>query len=458
MAKSKKSGSSLYRFVCILFTMWSFIPSTAQTWVPVGAEGFSQGETFSQSIAFDGETPYVAYMDRAHDDKATVMKFNGEEWEMVGSAGFSPGKAQSICFAMSESTPYVAFCDVANERKASVMKFDGTDWVFVGGPGITENIADEVSLAIDDGVLWLAFADAVHNSKITVIKNGGEGWTTVGAPGFSTGFMTNVIDIAVEDGTPYVSYRDYGASYKASVMKYNSASSSWQVLGEQGFSASMHDAYQCLAVFNGTPYLAARGTNAKTTLYKFDGSNWAPLGTDGLSTGTAFYPTVKFDPNGVPHIAFSDDGEGGKAILMKYTETGWEQVGEFASKSGADYTSLAFSPSGVPHIAFRDHWRLRRTTVMKFANTTAIDETNANRMTFRVYPNPNSGTLTIELPKNATHNSLVEIADLAGRTVFSKKINAGIKHTIELPPNVKGFYLVKLNVNGAVSNQPIIIN
>ncbi|SHJ35823.1 Por secretion system C-terminal sorting domain-containing protein [Tangfeifania diversioriginum] len=458
MAKTKKSGRRQTLLTCLLLTFWGFIPSSAQNWVPVGAEGFSEGETFSQSIAFIGETPYVAYMDRTHDDKATVMKFNEEEWEVVGSAGFTPGKANSLCFAISGNTPYVAFCDVANGRKASVMKFDGTDWVFVGGPGITENIADEVSLAIENGTLWLAFQDAVQNSKITVIKNGGEGWATVGTPGFSTGFMTNVIDIAVENGTPYVSYRDYGANYRASVMKYNSASSAWEVLGQQGFSASTHDAYQCLAVYNNTPYLATRGTDAKATLYKFDGSGWVPLGTDGLSKGTAFYPTVKFAPNGVPHIAFSDDGEGEKATLMKYTETGWEQVGEVASKSGADYTSLAFSASGVPHLAFRDHWKLRRTTVVKYANTTSVKAANTNEMTFRVYPNPNTGTFTIELPQKAIHGSRVEITDLNGKTIFSKKMNTSTIQTIDLPPNVKGFYLVKLSGNGTVSNQSIIIN
>lgn len=287
--------------VFLLFVLLNIIPgiSFAQTWTPVGAEGFSASEAFSQSIAFSGETPYVAYMDRANGDKATVMKFNGENWVVVGTAGFTPGKARSLCFAVSGDTPYVAFSDEANGNKASVMKFDGTSWVFVGGAGITENIADEVSLAIDNGVLWLAFQDAANSNKITVMKYGGEGWEVVGTPGFSTGFMTNVIDIAVENGTPYVSYRDYSANYRASVMKYNSTSSAWEVLGQQGFSASTHDAYQCLAVYNNTPYLATRGTDAKATLYKFDGSDWAPLGTDGLSTGTAFYPTVKFDKNGI---------------------------------------------------------------------------------------------------------------------------------------------------------------
>src|SRR6056297_266081 len=104
--------------------------SNAQSWIPAGAEGFSDGESFSQYIAFLGETPCIAYMDRANGDKTTVMKFSGEEWEVVGSAGFTPGKAQSLCFATSGITSYIAFCDEANGRKASVMKFDGTDWVF----------------------------------------------------------------------------------------------------------------------------------------------------------------------------------------------------------------------------------------------------------------------------------------------------------------------------------------
>ena len=416
--------------------------SFAQTWTPVGAEGFSESEAFSQSIAFIGETPYVAYMDRANDDKATVMKFTGEAWEAVGNAGFTPGKARSLSFAVSETTPYVAFSDEANGRKASVMKFDGTGWVFVGGAGFTENIADEVSLAIDGGTLWLAFQDAANGSKITVMKNGGEGWAVVGSPGFSTGFMTNVIDLAVENGIPYVSYRDYSASYRASVMKYSSESSAWEVLGEQGFSASMHDAYQCLAVHSGTPYLSARGTNAKATLYKFDGSNWSPLGTDGLSAGTAFYPTVKFDKNGVPHIAFSDDGEGGKAVLMKYTETGWVKIGEVASESRVDYPSLAFSGSGIPYLAFRDHWRLRRTTVMKFASVTNAEITSDEKELL-VWPNPGNGKFNLKLPGIGNNQFQVQVIDSSGKIIYSQSINSGQTKQLDLSGNKNGMYWIK---------------
>ncbi|MCA1759685.1 MAG: hypothetical protein LC658_07930, partial [Bacteroidales bacterium] len=98
--------------------------SNAQSWNLVGTKAFSSGEAFSQSITVIGEIPYVAYMDRANGDKATVKKFDGENWVPVGTEGFTEGKVISLKLSSSGDTPYVAFCDEANGKKASVMKFD----------------------------------------------------------------------------------------------------------------------------------------------------------------------------------------------------------------------------------------------------------------------------------------------------------------------------------------------
>jgi len=241
------------------------------------------------------------------------------------------------------------------------------------------------------------------------------------------------------------------------VMKYNSESSVWEVLGEQGFSASTHDAYQCLAVYNGTPYLATRGSDAKATLYKFDESNWTPLGTDGLSTGTTFYTTVKFNQTGVPHIAFSDDGDSGKAVLMKYTETGWEKVGEAASKSSADYTSLAFSGSGIPYLAYRDHWRLRRTTVMKFASATNA-EFIADEKELLIWPNPGNGKFNLKLPGIGGNQFQVQVFDSSGKIIYAQSINSGQTKQLDLSDNQNGMYWIKATSGEKILTRAFQIN
>lgn len=440
--KEVDSGKRKMAFIFVILFLF-VLNSNAQSWVSLGNEGFSDGEAFRQSIEFIGETPYVSYMDRANGDKATVMKFNGENWEAIGSPGFSPGEVSSLCLAVTETAPYVAFRDEANDNKASVMMFDGANWVFIGEAGFTESSVGTVSLATDNSTLWLAFEDNANNSKVTVVKYEGDEWVVVGSPGFSTGYMTNVINLAVENGTPYVVYRDYGADYKATVMKYNNESSSWELLGQQGFSARTHDAYQCIAVYNGTAYVASWGTDAKATLYKYDGSSWSPLGTDGISTGVAYYQSVKIDPSGTPYMVFSDDGISEKAIVMKYTvENGWEQIGETASKSGADYVSIAFSESGVPHLAFRDNWSIRRTTVMKLASV-GYSEILIDSKELLVWPNPGNGLLNVEIPEAVSGKFKLEIFDLLGKVIFVGSVQSGETTQLDLSGIKDGMYWLK---------------
>jgi hypothetical protein len=58
------------------------------------------------------------------------MKFDGSNWVNVGNAGFSAGDAWYTSLAFSPTgQPYVAYMDWANAQNATVMKFDS---VFVG--------------------------------------------------------------------------------------------------------------------------------------------------------------------------------------------------------------------------------------------------------------------------------------------------------------------------------------
>jgi hypothetical protein len=59
-----------------------------ESWWLVGNQYFSDGKVASVSIAFDGDTPYVAFQDIANSSKVTVMKLNGDTWEAVGAKGF----------------------------------------------------------------------------------------------------------------------------------------------------------------------------------------------------------------------------------------------------------------------------------------------------------------------------------------------------------------------------------
>ena len=65
---------------------------------------------------------YVAFMDGANMNGATVMRYDGTVWVAVGQPGFSPGQALDVSLAFGATDdPYVAFGDVANGVRATVM-------------------------------------------------------------------------------------------------------------------------------------------------------------------------------------------------------------------------------------------------------------------------------------------------------------------------------------------------
>ncbi|MEJ0073320.1 MAG: hypothetical protein WDN27_04555 [Candidatus Saccharibacteria bacterium] len=61
-------------------------------WQVVGSTGLSVGTANYDSLAFNGDTPYVAFQDLGNSSKATVEKFDGTNWVPVGTAGFSAGR------------------------------------------------------------------------------------------------------------------------------------------------------------------------------------------------------------------------------------------------------------------------------------------------------------------------------------------------------------------------------
>jgi hypothetical protein len=69
-----------------------------------------------------------------------------------------------------------------------------------------------------------------------------------------------------------VAYRDDVLSSKVTVMKFNSVTSVWEAVGTKGFSdGNAMDI--SLAIDNGTPYVAYkdRANGGKATVMKFDG-------------------------------------------------------------------------------------------------------------------------------------------------------------------------------------------
>jgi DNA-binding beta-propeller fold protein YncE len=179
------------------------------------------------SLAFSPNgTPYVAYEDYSHTDKATVMEYSGtgtSGWVTVGLPGFSANTATFESLAFSPNgTPYVAYRDAGNGQKATVMEYNGGSWVTVGSAGFSANTATQESLAFSpNGTPYVAYDDFGHSNKATVMEYNGASWAAVGSAGFSAGVAGSESLAFSPNGMPYVAYEDAGnGSGKATVMEF----------------------------------------------------------------------------------------------------------------------------------------------------------------------------------------------------------------------------------------------
>ncbi len=72
----------------------------------------------------------------------------------------------------------------------------------------------------------------------------------------------------------------------------------------------------------------------------------------------------------------------------------------------------------------------------------------------QVYPNPNSGSFTIELPENG---SLVVITDMLGNVVYNERMISSGKNQVELGEQAAGVYFIKVTAGDVTSVSRLVI-
>jgi hypothetical protein len=349
-------------FVCLFFFTQTNI-TYSQSWDYVGTPDISDGIVGNISIAFNNNTPYLAYTEGSNGNKATVKKFDGTNWVTVGNAGFSAGSAPYTNIVFNGNTPYVAFRDVGNNNRTTVMKFDGANWVPVGSPGFTSRQAWFAPLAFEGSTPYVGYWDGGSINKATVKKFDGTNWVIVGTEGFSAGVPVNIA-IAFVGTTPYVCYRDDALNFIV-VKKFDGTN--WVTVGpDPGVSATSSD-YPSFVVHSGIPYVAYRddASNRMVTVKKFDGVNWVTVGSPGFSRGAASTHSLAFNGN-TPYLLFAEGL--GKATLMKFDGANWVLEGPQGFSAGStSYLSLAFN-GGIAYAAYMDN-SLNKAVVAKFITT-----------------------------------------------------------------------------------------
>ena len=418
------------------------VTGSSQDWKRLGIAGFSTVAAAYTTVAFapDG-TPYVAFTNGT-GGRVTVMKYSAGAWGVVGNAQFSGNRyGGNISLAFSpDGTPHVVYVDV-NTSKLTVMKYSAGAWGVVGIEGFSTMSSDEISLAFSpDGTPYVAYRAINASQQATVMKYSGDAWVTVGNAGFSAGSIYDISLAFAPDGTPYVAYSDLGNGQKATVMKYSNGA--WVTVGNAGFNSSggmIVNTFLTIAP-DGTPYVSYTewgrnewGNANATSVMKYSAGAWVPVGKVGATVVVAYDVTLAIAPDGTPYMVYTTAGY---VTAVKYSGDAWVTVGKtgLASAVGG-YTSLAFAPDGSPHVVYQDSAAFKyMSTVMKLVpvtTTTVVSDSNPASVgelitfTATVDPPTAAGAVTFKDTSMSTVLGAVSLSS-GSATVSSSALSAGV--------------------------------
>jgi hypothetical protein len=276
-------------------------------------------------------TPYILYkQDRINtaDEKAAMVKLNGETWEFIGtSAGLSTGRIGSYMDFTFDTLglPYVAYPDYVATvaQTASVRHFNGTEWVNVGNQGLTAGKVSYTALAFapDKKLMLFNMLDAAAG-----------------------GLQKREMDLSIFDGT------------------------AWATSNTITGRTSDQISYLPVAkLMNGALYVGIFNANTPSTfsIYKYQNSTWTVIADKVLETGATSSNLRDFDMDidkeGNIYVAVADNASDPavyKPRVKKYTAATqtWSNVGDVINLdlNTIRQFDLAVSPYGIPFLMYRN--------------------------------------------------------------------------------------------------------
>ena len=181
-------------------------------------------------------------------------------------------------------------------------------------------------------------------------------WKYVGSPDFNGSAYFGMNFALGSDGTPYVSYgiQTGYTTYLPGVEKYDG--NQWAFVGSHPFGSGYYG-YSSLAISpSGEPYLAFEECSpyCHVSCMKYDGNDWVYVNSQGdMLGGDAKYLNMAFSPAGQPWVAFSEVSDSLKVSVKKYDGTQWSYVGQARfSETYTNWNCIAFNNSGEAFVAY----------------------------------------------------------------------------------------------------------
>ena len=220
-------------------------------------------------------------------------------------------------------------------------------WEYVGPRGFSQNAFQVFGIKMDNERNLYVFGN--ENSTPVLYKSaaGTDTWEQMGSIGTSCSVSAGGMDLA-SNGDVYVAYSDQSDNGYA--FKWDG--SQWAPIGSAFSSVETHivlDNYDL-------PYLVARDVSQgyKGVVFKLENDSWVPVSGTGIYVPDAEYAChqeLVFDSNNTPYIAYADYMASNLLKVRKFENGEWTLVG-----NGIDniyfYQSLALDENDMPYLAY----------------------------------------------------------------------------------------------------------
>jgi hypothetical protein len=209
-------------------------------------------------------------------------------------------------------------------------------WAYVGSAGFSDGIVYASSISIDNGIIYVAYSDSTVSNKAIVKQFNGTSWDNVGNPGFSATPANQQISLVVYNNVPYL-------TFSGSTDLYEFTGSAWTTLGTAPFSGG---GGRFLSIDSGAIYVAYG-----TTVSKWNGSSWDSIGTPEMNINNFCISSHQL------YIAGQDTSAANTGFNVKlYSGAAWDNVSQSGFIASAPFNNELglFIMSNEPIIVYPD--------------------------------------------------------------------------------------------------------
>ncbi|NBP70047.1 MAG: hypothetical protein EBR30_28400, partial [Cytophagia bacterium] len=233
----------------------------------------------------------------------------------------------------------------------------------ISGLSASKSIATQIVIGSDgQAVVLYSYNNISLPQTWTVKRYNGSSWITLGLDPIPSpsNAEVNETSLALDpNGVPYIFFGDGSlGDYRTTVLKYNLNSNTWDIVGTDRFALLTQGSKKSIKFDNnGVLHIAFTGPGGGVNVMKYDGTVWQTVGSSDFGAA-ASTPGVSlsFDNNNIPYVTFAEEIDL-KATVMKFDGTDWVDVGLRAFSDGYDIglPTIDFNSSNIPYIAYFDN-------------------------------------------------------------------------------------------------------